>query len=95
MHDLEHVTVRERRGLMLGARHDVAVTLHRYGPARQVEELDQPADRDALGDFVRLAIDLKVHAHPSSVRGSWFGRGVGATSVRSAQIARNRRAFSR
>ena len=54
---------------MLGARDDVAISLHRDGAVGEAEELDQGAHRDdAVRDLFHLAIDRDAHGSASANR---------------------------
>lgn len=65
VHDLDHVVGLKQRGRVLGAGDDLAIALDGDGAAREAEELDEGAHREAVGDVVGFAVDREPHRLPS------------------------------
>jgi hypothetical protein len=63
LHDLDAITVADRPGGVLGARHDIAIHLDRDPTASEAELREQVGDRSTVGDEPLLSVN--DHGHES------------------------------
>ena len=61
MHDLDRVPVVHDVGLVFSARNDRAIDLHRHGPARELEVLEEPAHAESRRKLLRCPIQGDYH----------------------------------
>src|SRR5690349_15986496 len=93
MDDLDHVPLGDLGGRVFGARHHLAVALHRHRPLGQPEQLDEPPHRERRRHVARFPVHRDVHGFLTS-RITKRAATSGGSTASPASAARKRRAFS-